>query len=196
MKGKAEKEEKKHHHAQHEHNAGEGQAVKIEDAVHPQQELKEPAAPSHTQELEQQLLYLRADFENYRRNINKERLEMEDKGRDDILKRLFAIIEHMERALENGKKHQIDPSFIEGLELVNKEIYRVLESYGVERIKSLGEKFDPKIHEAVSIAPAPGEEPGTIIFEQQPGFIRNGRLLQPARVVVASEESGEGKGIQ
>jgi len=140
-------------------------------------------------ELEKQNLYLRADFANYKRNADQERGWMIEQGKEMVLKDLFTIFEHLERAIVSGREHKIEASVLEGLELVRKGILKVLEKYRVERISTVGEKFDPKVHEAISVMESPDQEPGSIVYEHQPGFLREGKVIQPARVVVAKEKA-------
>jgi len=151
------------------------------------QKLKERIA-----ELEKQNLYLRADFENFKRNAHKERLELTNQGQDQVLKEIFNIIELVERAIDSARQHNINDSVIAGLELMRKEIYRVLERYNVERIPSEGAAFNPKFHEAISVVDADDMAPGTVFSEQKPGFVREGRVLQPAKVVVVKDREDPG----
>jgi molecular chaperone GrpE len=140
------------------------------------------------EELERQNLYLRADFANYRRNMEQERSRFLEEGKELALKDFFVLFEHLERAIGSAREHQIQRAVLDGLELVMRDFQKILEKYGIERIKTIGERFDPKIHEAISVVDAEDREPGTIVYEHQPGFIREGRVLQPARVVVAKEK--------
>lgn len=143
-------------------------------------------------ELEKQSLYLRADFDNFRRNVNKERLELAGQGQDQVLKEIFGIIGLLERAIDSARKHDTNDSVVLGLELTRKEIHKVLEKFNVERIPVAGAVFDPKIHEAVSMVDADDLAPGTVFAEQQPGFVREGRVLQAARVVVVRDRGEPG----
>ena len=140
-------------------------------------------------EAEKRYLYLRADFENYKRNVEKERAEMSEKGKEEVLSDLFGILELLERAIESARRQDIDSSVLEGLELVRKQAEKILQKHQIERIPTLGEKFNPEVHEAIGVQPAQNCEPGTILFEYEPGFIRQGKLLKPAKVVVAKESS-------
>ena len=138
-------------------------------------------------EEEKRYLYLRADFENYRRNVEKERKEMMEKGKEEVLLDLFKILELLDRAIQSAREQNIAPSVLEGLELVRRETEKILEKHQVERIPSLGEKFNPEVHEAVGTHHSEEHEPGTIIYEYEPGFTRQGKLLKPAKVIVAKE---------
>jgi molecular chaperone GrpE len=152
-----------------------------------EQKLKERIA-----ELEKQNLYLRADFENFKRNAFKERRELTNQGQDQVLGEIFNILELIERAIDSGRQHSINDSVIEGLELTRKEIYRLLEKFNVEKIPSEGAAFNPKFHEAISVVDADDLAPGTVFSEQKPGFVREGRVLQPSKVVVVKDRQEPG----
>ena len=114
---------------------------------------------------------------------------MSEKGKEEVLSDLFGILELLERAIESARRQDIDSSVLEGLELVRKQAEKILQKHQIERIPTLGEKFNPEVHEAIGVQPAQDCEPGTILFEYEPGFIRQGKLLKPAKVVVAKESS-------
>ncbi len=128
---------------------------------------------------------LLADFENYKRNAEKERGRLSGTGKEAVLEDVFPIVEHMERAIDSAKVEGGESGILKGLEMVYRELLSVLEKHGVERIQSTGEKFDPQLHEAVSVASSEEHPEGTVLEEVRPGFTRGGRLLRPAKVVVA-----------
>ena len=168
----------------------------LEPAEQERPEPKQEKEPQEMQLLRGQLeeqkkvyLYLRADFENYKRNMAKERLELTAQGEDNVLKQIFGLIGLLDRAIKYAHDHKIAKPVIDGLELVKREIHLVFEKYKVTRIPTEGEKFDPKIHDAIAVVEANDLEPGTIVKEERPGFIREGRVLEPARVVVVKEPS-------
>lgn len=143
-------------------------------------------------ELEEQkkmYLYLRADFENFKRNVNKERLELTGQGEDSVLKEMFAVLQSLERAIKYAKDNASNPAVVDGLELVRREIFRLFEKFKVSRIPTEGQKFDPRFHEAIAVVDAQDVSPGTVLKEERPGFVREGKVLQLARVVVVKEPS-------
>jgi len=130
---------------------------------------------------------LMADFENYRRNQQIERERLTGLGKESVLEDIFPLLEHMERAIKAAKEvGEGDSGILQGIEMVMKELVTVLAKHGVERVPAVGEEFDPAVHEAVSTMSYPGAEEGTVVEEIRPGFIRNGKLLRPATVVVAA----------
>ncbi len=126
-----------------------------------------------------------ADFENFKRNTNRERERLAAAGKEAVLEDVFPIIEHMERAIDSAKGSEDTGGILQGLEMVYRELLSVLEKHGVERIRATGETFDPQLHEAVSVASSEEHPEGTILEELRPGFTRGGRLLRPAQVIVA-----------
>jgi len=154
--------------------------------------IESPEMLALQKELEEQkkmYLYLRADFENYKRNTNKERLELAGRGEDNVLKQVFGLLESLERAIKYAQEHKLSQPVIDGLELVRREIFLVFEKFKVAKIETQGQKFDPQFHEAVAVVDAKDMTPGMVLKEERPGFIREGRVLQPARVVVVKEPS-------
>jgi molecular chaperone GrpE len=128
---------------------------------------------------------LRADFENYKRHTEAQREKLAGIGREEILEDVFPLVEHMERAIREAKNAGDRAGILEGIEMVHRELLRVLGKHGIERIGTVGEPFDPKIHEAVAAAPHPDYPEDTVVEEVRAGFVKDGRLLRPASVVVA-----------
>ena len=102
-----------------------------------------------------------------------------------VLEDLFSLLEHMERAIKAADEAGDQTGIRQGLKMVYKGLLRVLEKHGAERILTEGQAFDPKLHEAVAVISRPNTPESTIVEEVRPGFMRNGKLLRPASVVVA-----------
>jgi molecular chaperone GrpE len=131
-------------------------------------------------------LYLRAlaDFDNYRRRIDREQANVALSGKREIILALLDVLDGFELAL----KHTEDApsSLSEGIKAIYRRLLTLLEQQKVEPIRSLGEAFDPRIHEAIDSAPSEQHQPGTVIEEIQRGYRRGDELLRPARVRVAA----------
>jgi molecular chaperone GrpE len=140
--------------------------------------------------LEQELksehdLYLRAlaDFDNYRRRIDRERAHLGKEALRKFSLPLLDVIDDQERFL-NLVETETSP-FIDGIRAVHEKFLRVLEAEGIRPFQSVGKPFDPSQHEAVGTAPA-GEHPqGTVVEEVRRGYRWDDDLLRSARVVVA-----------
>jgi len=128
---------------------------------------------------------LLADFENHRRHAEAERDRLSGLGKEAVLSDIFPVIEHLEKALSAGRSVAGSDGLLKGVEIVYREFLNVLEKHGVERISAVGEAFDPSLHEAVATVPSDAHPEGVIVEEVRPGFLRKGKLLRPAGVVVA-----------
>jgi molecular chaperone GrpE len=130
-------------------------------------------------------LRLQADFENFRRHAEAERSRLTGLGKEAALADIFPLVDHLDRGLAWAREHGADPAVVEGLLLVQKELHKVLEKNGITRLTTIGEAFNPELHEAVSVIARAGAEAGEVVEELQAGFMRDGRVLRPARVVVS-----------
>lgn len=123
-----------------------------------------------------------AEFDNYRRRARREISEAGQEGRRELLLSLLEVMDDFDRAEEHLE--EANDAVAEGLRLIRQRLSNLLESYGVTPFKSVGEKFDPEIHEGMSMVDGDGREPGTVYQEYLRGYLWNGRLLRPARVTV------------
>jgi molecular chaperone GrpE len=128
---------------------------------------------------------LRADFDNYKKNKDKERQKLVGIGKEALLEDIFPVVEHMERAIQAVEDMKAPAGIREGIELVYCELTRALEKHGVERVKTVGEPFNPQVHEAVSVINENRFSEDTVVEEVRPGFLKGGKLLRPASVIVS-----------
>jgi molecular chaperone GrpE len=129
-----------------------------------------------------QLLRLKADFENFRRRSEKEKKDYLDWGKEKILLRQLGIYDVLQQALQSAKTGNNIESIVVGLDMINKEFSKMLVEEGVEEIKC--DKFDPNLCEALDQVES-GEEDGKVLQVYQKGYKMNGRLVRPAKVKVA-----------
>jgi len=130
------------------------------------------------------LLRKQAEFDNFRKRIERDREESGGAAARDVLKRLLPVLDNMERALR-ASDDSSDPLF-KGIALVHQQFLDLLKKEGVQPIDALGAHFDPRLHEAVQVLDVPGFEPDVVLEEMQKGYTYNDRLLRPALVKVAS----------
>lgn len=123
-----------------------------------------------------------AEFDNYRRRARREISEAGQEGRRELLLSLLEVMDDFDRAEEHID--EAGNAVAEGLRLIRQRLSNLLESYGVTPFKSVGERFDPEVHEGMSLVDCEGLEPGTICQEYLRGYLWNGRLLRAARVTV------------
>jgi molecular chaperone GrpE len=125
-----------------------------------------------------------AEFDNYRRRVERERREQADQAIVDLLQDLLAVVDDFDRALtvdagESGTAYR------KGVELIHGKLHDLLRRYGVKPIESLGADFDPNVHQAVTHEESPEHREGEVIGELRKGYTINDRLLRPAMVKVA-----------
>ncbi|MDR0800429.1 MAG: nucleotide exchange factor GrpE [Endomicrobium sp.] len=129
-----------------------------------------------------QILRLKADFENYRRRSEKEKKDYLEWGKEKILLKQIGIDDVLQQALKSAKSGNNIESIVLGLEMISKEFSKMLKEEGVEEIQC--ENFDPNICEALDYAESE-EEDGKILEVYQKGYKMNGKLVRAAKVKVA-----------
>ncbi|WAH38536.1 nucleotide exchange factor GrpE [Alicyclobacillus dauci] len=133
--------------------------------------------------LQQQLLRVRADFDNFRRRTRQEKEELSQFATRKLLADLLPIVDNFDRALaaEDGADDQLRT----GIEMVHRQLTQVLSQHGVEPMKAQGETFDPVRHEAVMQESVDGTEPNVVLQELQKGYMLHDKVLRPAMVKVS-----------
>jgi molecular chaperone GrpE len=138
---------------------------------------------------------LLADFDNFRRRAHKDRQDVVQFGHENLVKDLLSTVDNLDRAIEHA--HQSDDgdlgSLLQGVELVQRELYAVLAQHEVNVINAEGSEFDPTLHEAMAQVHDDSAPPNTVIEVLQKGYQLRDRLLRPARVVVAKVPADEEK---
>jgi molecular chaperone GrpE len=137
--------------------------------------------------LEDRLLRLAADFENYKKRAAREREEYVTHANERLVKELLPILDDLERALTAAAEHE-EAALEEGVALVHRALASLLERQGVKPISTEG-KFDPHVHEALLSQPSEAEE-GSVIDVVQKGYTLGDRVVRPARVVIAAAQPG------
>jgi len=137
-----------------------------------------------------------ADFENYRKRVERDRNETYNRVVGELVRKLLPVVDNLDRALDAERSVETSESkefrhFLNGVELIAKQLDDVLESFGVEPIAAVGERFDPHVHEAVVTEPSDEHEPDTVIEELARGYRIGDRLLRPAMVKVSAHKSDE-----
>ena len=146
-------------------------------------------------EAQDAVLRRQADFENYRKRVERERGETHNRIVGDLAKKLLPVVDNLTRALDAERTVETSESaefrhFLHGVELINKQLADLLESFGVQPIAAVGEPFDPHLHEAVVTEPSDEHEPDTVIEELARGYRIGDRLLRPSMVKVAAHNDG------
>ena len=167
-------------------NAGDETAAEQSEAAAPPETAQDEALAALEKErdmLKEQLLRAVADFDNYRKRIDRERRELSEYAAADVLLELLPIIDNFERALQTPAGG--DDAFKKGVELIHKQMIDLLRKRGVTLIDALGADFDPNVHQAVIHEPSDEHREGEVMQELQRGYKLGDRLLRPAMVKVA-----------
>ncbi len=146
----------------------------------------EDAAPSPEDALRDQLLRLQADFDNYRKRIDRERKDWAVYANEKLLKDLLPALDNFELGLANGVKANAPEALLEGLRLVKSQLEGALAKSGVTPIDAEGLPFDPNLHDAITHMPSPDVPEGTVLAQTRRGYRMGDKLLRPAQVVVSS----------
>ena len=125
-----------------------------------------------------------ADFQNYKRRMEQERIERSRYAEESLLKELLPVLDDLDRAIANVSG-DVDAGWIKGVELTRRNLLTTLERHGVKEIPAAGLVFNPNVHEAVMDGPGPE---GTVLDVFQTGFTMHDRVLRPAQVRVGSGE--------
>ena len=134
--------------------------------------------------LQDRLLRTAAEFDNYRKRVERERRELADYMKADVLAEILPILDNFERALQAPAGGDAD-AFRKGIELIHKQMLDLLRKRGVKPIEALGADFDPNFHQAVIHETSPSHREGEVIAELQRGYMLGDKLLRPAMVKVA-----------
>jgi len=140
------------------------------------------------QELTNTLLRRQADFDNYRKRVEKERSQDRHRGAEVLVEQMLPVLDGLDRALDLVKG-SANEEFRKGFELIRRQLWDVLAKQGLSRIESLGKEFDPNFHHAIENVETNEHPEGTVVDELQSGYIFHGRVIRPAMVRVAAEKA-------
>ena len=132
---------------------------------------------------------LQAEFENYKKRIQKEKTDQMKFGNETLLRAFLPVFDNLERAIEHGKSSKEAAPLLAGVEITLKQFLNTLEQFGVKPILAVGEVFDPEKHEAVSQMESDFES-NRVVSEVQKGYFFHERLLRPAKVIVSKAKPG------
>ena len=124
-----------------------------------------------------------AEFQNYRKRIERDNEMMYASMKGDIIKKVLPVLDDLERALQNRPSNS--GAWVSGIELIQKKLLSIVEAEGAKRIEAVGAAFDPNFHEAISHEPIVGVQSGHVIAVVQNGYMLGERVIRPALVRVA-----------
>jgi len=132
-----------------------------------------------------------AEFENFRRRNEKDRIDWIKNANKDLILELINVYEHLEMAMKSANTDQVPENFRKGIVMVHDQLKSLLEKYGLRRIEAVGEEFDPQYHQAIICTPKDGFDDNIIFDCIQNGYILNDKVLRHARVAVAKAPEEE-----
>ncbi|HYS15544.1 MAG TPA: nucleotide exchange factor GrpE [Candidatus Binatia bacterium] len=138
------------------------------------------------EERQDRLLRALAEAENIRRRTQRERDDYIRYANESLLRDLIPVVDNLERALEAARATGEASGVVGGVELIQRELLKVLERAGVTRYSALGQPFDPARHEAIARVVSADAKPGTVVGETLPGYLLHNRVLRAALVSVAA----------
>ena len=173
------------HNHDHEQNKEEVRKNKILLTAEEFQALEDKAGKSD--EYFDRLLRLQADFDNYKKRLEKDKLEFIKFSNEEIIAQILTIIDDFERAVEAGKtKHDFDVLY-KGIEMIHNDFKELLKEKGLKEIEAKGKPFNPYEHEAMMQEETDKHPEDHVVEELQKGYTLNGRVIRPAKVKVAKK---------
>jgi molecular chaperone GrpE len=173
--------------------------LKKDDTFKPVDPLKEMEEKVETLEKEaadnhDRLLRMAAEFDNYKKRATREMNDFRKFANENFAKALLPVVDSMDLAIESSSndKH-VNNSMVEGVNMTLKEILKIFEQFGVKRFESIGNTFDPNLHQAVMQEETDKFPENTVSKELQKGFMIHDRLLRPAMVVVSKQPEKQKK---
>jgi molecular chaperone GrpE len=135
------------------------------------------------------LKYMQADFENYRKRVDRQIEEAKRTSNERLVMDLLEVMDELELAVSNGKACE-SATITEGVEMTLKKLRKILEAEGVKPIESVGKKFDPDLYSVICTAPREDVEESTVLEELRKGYIMNGKVIRPSMVKISIRNSG------
>lgn len=175
--------------------ASEGQEQQTEEVdiqyLHAQIE----ALKSENTELKNDILRKQADFENFRKRMQREKQESIKYANSNLLQDIITIIDDFERAIRSSEESKDFDSFHSGIKMIEHQFVSMLErKYGLERMEAVGKEFDPQKHEAIGMEESADVTTQVVLEDYQKGYVLNDRVLRHAKVKVAVPASTSGGG--
>jgi len=136
-------------------------------------------------ELMDTLVRRQADFENFRKRVEKERQQDRHRGVESLVEHILPVLDTFDRALA-GQSDGVTAEYRKGFELIRRQLWEALAKQGLSRIESVGQEFNPHFHHAIESVETSEHADGIVISEMQPGYLFHDRVLRPAMVRVAS----------
>jgi molecular chaperone GrpE len=138
-------------------------------------------------EAKDRYLRLAADFDNYKKRVQRDQLDYTKFAAEKVIKELLPVVDNVERAVAHARSAGADASIVDGLTLIVRQFHDALQKCGCEPIDALGKPFDPTFHQALAQVESTEHEPDTVVEEAQRGYLLHGRMLRPSLVTVSKK---------
>ncbi len=160
-------------------------------------EEKLQAAETEAKESYDRFLRLSAEFENYKKRSSREMDEFRKFANEVLIKDLLSVVDNLERAIDSSDgDNNTGDNVVEGVDLILKEVLKILEKFGVSRVDCAEKPFDPSYHQAVMQEESDDFSDNTVIKELQKGYLLHDRLLRPSMVVVSKQKASKDKNAE
>ena len=144
-----------------------------------------PVPPSPEAQLKDQLLRLQADFDNFRKRVQRDRVESQQQAAAQLISALLPALDHFQLGLKNAQIHAKDANIVTGFQMIYTQLLEAFTQAGLAPLPVEGQPFDPNMHEAVTSIASEEHPEGTVITELRRGYTLGGKLLRPAQVIVS-----------
>ncbi len=144
-------------------------------------------AADERDQIKDQLLRTMADFQNFRKRVMDEKRQIEERANERFVLELLPVLDNFERGLAVMEKGGSIESLVDGVKAIDRQLRTVLEGQKVVRVPSVGQPFDPEVHEALAMVDSEEHEDGTVIDEIESGYKLGDRVIRPARVRVSKK---------
>lgn len=146
---------------------------------------KEETSPeTELAELKDRYLRLYAEFENYKKRVQKDKEELIKYGNESLLYEILSVIDNLEMALSHSA-NSISDGLVKGVEITRREFQRITEKFGLTQIPALGQPFDPSVHHAMSQVESSDVEDNTVVEEYRKGYMFREKVIRPSLVAVS-----------
>ncbi len=156
-------------------------------------EEKLEAEQEKSKEYLNRLKYLQADFENYRKRVEKEIQQAVQRSNEKSVSCLVDLLDDLEKAISAGETTENKTALLEGIKMIHKNLDKLLEQEGVEKLECVGQAFNPNLHEVLAQVPTKEHQSGTVLEEARKGFMFKGKVLRPSIVKIACKVSESDK---
>ena len=159
----------------------------VENAADDKGQVEERSSEDEVAQLNDKLLRLGAEFDNFRKRSKREKEELRKHATENLMVEMLEVCDNFERALHSAKSADDSKSIVEGVEMVLKQFISILEKEGVKKIECKGEEFDPYQHEAMMHIETNEYPDNTIIDVHKPGYMLHSKVIRPVMVTVAKK---------